>query len=261
MTRWRVPWVLPPSCVRVLFSAELRARGESGGLEAREEKERARGVSGSVGYEKAVRIDAKTGDMRNRYWTVEPARNRPVEPNRNPAGFLNFSKMLPFGLRNSLTITQRPTPNPSLSKTANTRSTPIMPSPFLSSSLSSSFTSVPPPASNRRPTVATSFSSIVHPRLSFKTTVTGLASCLRHAATVSPAPVLFHRVSPSVVPCSFLATDLLCSVLAFSSSKHQISVPMTIVVPGIAKMFVGEVVETARIVMQERNQDQFVYVT
>ncbi|XLU62087.1 hypothetical protein S245_021296, partial [Arachis hypogaea] len=65
-----------------------------------------------------------------------------------------------------------------------------------------------------------SASELLHPRprLSFETTVTGLAFCLRRAATVSTVPVLFHRVSPSVVPCSFLATDLLCSVLAFSSS-------------------------------------------
>ncbi|RYQ85408.1 hypothetical protein Ahy_B10g104971 isoform A [Arachis hypogaea] len=55
------------------------------------------------------------------------------------------------------------------------------------------------------------------PRLSFETTVAGLAFCLRRAATVLTVPVLFHRVSPLVVPCSFLATDLLCSVLAFSS--------------------------------------------
>ncbi|XLU51934.1 hypothetical protein S245_011322, partial [Arachis hypogaea] len=52
-------------------------------------------------------------------------------------------------------------------------------------------------------------------------TVAGLAFCLRRAATVLTVPVLFHRVSPSVVPCSFLATDLLCSVLAFSSSWHH----------------------------------------
>ncbi|XLT89206.1 hypothetical protein HN873_010959 [Arachis hypogaea] len=53
-------------------------------------------------------------------------------------------------------------------------------------------------------------------------TVAGLAFCLRRAATVSTVPVLFQRVSPSIVPCSFLATDLLCSVLAFSSRLQQV---------------------------------------
>ncbi|KAL4365505.1 hypothetical protein AHAS_Ahas07G0112800 [Arachis hypogaea] len=43
-------------------------------------------------------------------------------------------------------------------------------------------------------------------------------------------------------------------LLASITGTQKISVPMTIVVSGIAKMFVGEVVETARIVMQERKE-------
>ncbi|XP_022152728.1 transcription initiation factor TFIID subunit 11 [Momordica charantia] len=42
-------------------------------------------------------------------------------------------------------------------------------------------------------------------------------------------------------------------LLASISGTQKISVPMTIVVSGIAKMFVGELVETARVVMTERN--------
>ncbi|XP_061369496.1 transcription initiation factor TFIID subunit 11 isoform X1 [Gastrolobium bilobum] len=43
-------------------------------------------------------------------------------------------------------------------------------------------------------------------------------------------------------------------ILASITGTQKISVPMTIVVSGIAKMFVGEVVETARIVMKERKE-------
>ncbi|XP_027336667.1 transcription initiation factor TFIID subunit 11 [Abrus precatorius] len=43
-------------------------------------------------------------------------------------------------------------------------------------------------------------------------------------------------------------------LLASITGTQKISVPMTIVVSGIAKMFVGEVVETARIVMKERKE-------
>lgn len=42
-------------------------------------------------------------------------------------------------------------------------------------------------------------------------------------------------------------------LLASISGTQKISIPMTIVVSGIAKMFVGELVETARVVMTERN--------
>lgn len=41
-------------------------------------------------------------------------------------------------------------------------------------------------------------------------------------------------------------------LLASIVGSQKISVPMTIVVSGIAKMFVGELIETARIVMTER---------
>ncbi|KAJ7954493.1 Transcription initiation factor TFIID subunit 11 [Quillaja saponaria] len=43
-------------------------------------------------------------------------------------------------------------------------------------------------------------------------------------------------------------------LLASITGTQKISVPMTIVVSGIAKMFVGELVETARLVMTERKQ-------
>ncbi|XP_062016056.1 transcription initiation factor TFIID subunit 11 [Rosa rugosa] len=43
-------------------------------------------------------------------------------------------------------------------------------------------------------------------------------------------------------------------LLASISGTPKISVPMTIVVSGIAKMFVGELVETARMVMSERRE-------
>ncbi|PON83807.1 TAFII28-like protein [Trema orientale] len=43
-------------------------------------------------------------------------------------------------------------------------------------------------------------------------------------------------------------------LLASITGTQKISVPMTIVVSGIAKMFVGELVETARIVMSERKE-------
>eukprot|EP00494_Astrolonche_serrata_P017595 UN17781 len=41
-------------------------------------------------------------------------------------------------------------------------------------------------------------------------------------------------------------------LLASITGSQKISMPTTIVVSGIAKMFVGEVIETARIVMSER---------
>ncbi|PQP97539.1 transcription initiation factor TFIID subunit 11 [Prunus yedoensis var. nudiflora] len=43
-------------------------------------------------------------------------------------------------------------------------------------------------------------------------------------------------------------------LLGSISGTPKISMPMTIVVSGIAKMFVGELVETARIVMTERKE-------
>lgn len=43
-------------------------------------------------------------------------------------------------------------------------------------------------------------------------------------------------------------------LLASITGSAKISVPMTIVVSGIAKMFIGELVETARIVMAERKE-------
>ncbi|XAR52856.1 hypothetical protein NMG60_11021169 [Bertholletia excelsa] len=43
-------------------------------------------------------------------------------------------------------------------------------------------------------------------------------------------------------------------LLTSITGSAKISVPMTIVVSGIAKMFVGEIVETARIVMTERKE-------
>uniref|UniRef100_A0A5B7AI66 Putative Histone-fold n=1 Tax=Davidia involucrata TaxID=16924 RepID=A0A5B7AI66_DAVIN len=43
-------------------------------------------------------------------------------------------------------------------------------------------------------------------------------------------------------------------LLASITGSAKISVPMTIVVSGIAKMFVGELIETARIVMTERKE-------
>ncbi|KAL3520466.1 hypothetical protein ACH5RR_018615 [Cinchona calisaya] len=43
-------------------------------------------------------------------------------------------------------------------------------------------------------------------------------------------------------------------LLTSITGSSKISVPMTIVVSGIAKMFVGELVETARIVMTERKE-------
>lgn len=43
-------------------------------------------------------------------------------------------------------------------------------------------------------------------------------------------------------------------LLVSITGSQKISLPMTIVVCGIAKMFVGELVETARIVMTERNE-------
>ncbi|XP_039117256.1 transcription initiation factor TFIID subunit 11-like [Dioscorea cayenensis subsp. rotundata] len=41
-------------------------------------------------------------------------------------------------------------------------------------------------------------------------------------------------------------------ILAGITGSQKISIPMTIVVSGIAKMFVGELIETARMVMTER---------
>lgn len=43
-------------------------------------------------------------------------------------------------------------------------------------------------------------------------------------------------------------------LLASITGSAKISIPMTIVVSGIAKLFVGELVEAARIVMSERNE-------
>ncbi|KAB1212486.1 Transcription initiation factor TFIID subunit 11 [Morella rubra] len=43
-------------------------------------------------------------------------------------------------------------------------------------------------------------------------------------------------------------------LLASITGTQKISVPMTIVVSGIAKMFVGELIETARMVMTERKE-------
>ncbi|GAA0156460.1 general transcription factor [Lithospermum erythrorhizon] len=43
-------------------------------------------------------------------------------------------------------------------------------------------------------------------------------------------------------------------LLASITGSSKISVPMTIVISGIAKMFVGELVETARVVMSERRE-------
>lgn len=43
-------------------------------------------------------------------------------------------------------------------------------------------------------------------------------------------------------------------LLVSITGSQKISLPMTIVVCGIAKMFVGELVETARMVMSERNE-------
>ncbi|XP_062160616.1 transcription initiation factor TFIID subunit 11 [Alnus glutinosa] len=43
-------------------------------------------------------------------------------------------------------------------------------------------------------------------------------------------------------------------LLASITGTQKISIPMTIVVSGIAKMFVGELVETARMVMTERKE-------
>ncbi|RYR67283.1 hypothetical protein Ahy_A03g013605 [Arachis hypogaea] len=79
-----------------------------------------------------------------------------------------------------------------------------------SSHLSSPFLNVQPPSpASPSASVAQPLSRRCHfcsiasalqscpPRLSFETTVAGLAFCLRRAATVSTVPVLFHRVSPS----------------------------------------------------------------
>ncbi|KAL2319422.1 hypothetical protein Fmac_028391 [Flemingia macrophylla] len=55
----------------------------------------------------------------------------------------------------------------------------------------------------------------------------------------------------------FIVTQLdtgIMSLLGSITGTQKISVPMTIVVSGIAKLFVGEVVETARIVMKERKE-------
>ncbi|XP_042460931.1 transcription initiation factor TFIID subunit 11-like [Zingiber officinale] len=43
-------------------------------------------------------------------------------------------------------------------------------------------------------------------------------------------------------------------LLTSITGSQKISIPMTIVVSGIAKMFVGELIETARIVMTERKE-------
>ncbi|KAJ6799311.1 transcription initiation factor TFIID subunit 11 [Iris pallida] len=43
-------------------------------------------------------------------------------------------------------------------------------------------------------------------------------------------------------------------LLTSITGSQKISVPMTIVVSGIAKMFVGELIETARTVMMERKE-------
>lgn len=43
-------------------------------------------------------------------------------------------------------------------------------------------------------------------------------------------------------------------LLTSITGSQKISIPMTIVVSGIAKMFVGELIETARIVMMERKE-------
>ncbi|KAL8143159.1 hypothetical protein V2J09_016191 [Rumex salicifolius] len=43
-------------------------------------------------------------------------------------------------------------------------------------------------------------------------------------------------------------------LLVSITGSQKISIPMTIAVSGIAKMFVGELVETARGVMAERNE-------
>ncbi|KAK1302752.1 hypothetical protein QJS10_CPB12g00855 [Acorus calamus] len=43
-------------------------------------------------------------------------------------------------------------------------------------------------------------------------------------------------------------------LLVSITGSQKISMPMTIVVSGIAKMFVGELIETGRIVMTERRE-------
>ncbi|XLU19820.1 hypothetical protein S245_055886, partial [Arachis hypogaea] len=92
-------------------------------------------------------------------------------------------------------------------------------SPFLKATATATALAQRRPCSPRIRLFLAKLLQLLHPRprLSFETTVAGLAFCLRRVATVSTVLVLFHRVIPSVVPCSFLATDLLYSVLAFSS--------------------------------------------
>ncbi|CAL0316168.1 unnamed protein product [Lupinus luteus] len=52
----------------------------------------------------------------------------------------------------------------------------------------------------------------------------------------------------------FQKANMKRQLLGSITGTQKISVPMTIVVSGIAKLFVGEVVETARIVMKERKE-------
>ncbi|KAG5603659.1 hypothetical protein H5410_025151 [Solanum commersonii] len=64
----------------------------------------------------------------------------------------------------------------------------------------------------------------------------------------SAAPMASVPYNTSFVLGSFSANRLLSNI----TGSAKISIPMTIVVSGIAKMFVGELIETAKMVMAER---------
>ncbi|RYR28070.1 hypothetical protein Ahy_B01g052172 isoform B [Arachis hypogaea] len=83
----------------------------------------------------------------------------------------------------------------------------------------------------------------MQPCLSFETTIADLVSCLRRAAIVPPAPTLFHRVSPLVMPYPRLPFLLLtCSALA-SSSRDTLQA---------AKDFLTFAADCSKIFMEER---------
>ncbi|KAI3454817.1 hypothetical protein Pfo_011480 [Paulownia fortunei] len=67
-----------------------------------------------------------------------------------------------------------------------------------------------------------------------------------------PTPISQREKKKKGIICFRCSATQWFKLLTSITGSAKISVPMTIVVSGIAKMFVGELVETARVVMAER---------
>ncbi|RYR28069.1 hypothetical protein Ahy_B01g052172 isoform C [Arachis hypogaea] len=99
----------------------------------------------------------------------------------------------------------------------------------------------------------------MQPCLSFETTIADLVSCLRRAAIVPPAPTLFHRVSPLVMPyprlpfllltCSALASNLNRALIPRNTFKATLHLRDTL---QAAKDFLTFAADCSKIFMEER---------